>query len=145
MTKYAATYWPVDDHLYTAEKGQGAFLNGEKIFVSNPSGLKNTAGHCSSPRPANGPRIKNAWIKLFENETRHRNYACMFNLILVSRGVHDYYVSNGGNDYDHLAPVLICEEAGAVVTNSFGEPWKRGMEDMVIAGPLLHPKILELF
>ena len=145
-TKYAATYFPIDDHLYIAEKGFGVFLIGEKIIVSDYDSLDRSVGHFFvNPERVGGQKLAALWPHLLNNNVRTRNYACMYGAVLVARGVHNFYISNGGVDHDHLAPVLICEEAGAVVTNSFGEPWKRGMKDMVIAGPQLHPKILELF
>ena len=63
----------------------------------------------------------------------------------LAKGGVDFMMGNAGLDWDYLAPFLICEEAGAVVTDSDGNPWKRGRQDFVIANPNLHQKVLELF
>lgn len=145
VTKYAATYWPVDNHLYTAEKGKGAFLNGEPIRVSNVSDLALSAGNVfsKSTRP-HAEALAVLTSKLYLMDARIKNYSCMYNAMLLARGVLDFYASNGGFDYDHLAPILICEEAGAIVTDSYGNPWHRNVYNMVIGNPHIHPKIISL-
>lgn len=144
-TLYAATYWPIDDYLFTAEKGKGAFLNGEKITVSTHEDLDNSAGYLFSlPSRPRAEVFASAAEKLFNAGARIKNYSCMYNAMLVTRGVFDFYAGNGGFDYDHLAPVLIAQEAGAVVTDSFGNPWKRDSKDLVIANSSIHPKLIEI-
>ncbi|MFB6181974.1 MAG: hypothetical protein ABEJ24_03690 [Candidatus Magasanikbacteria bacterium] len=39
----------------------------------------------------------------------------------------------------------IIKEAGATVTNSHGEEWSRGEQDVVVANPNLHSELLEFF
>lgn len=52
---------------------------------------------------------------------------------------------SNGMDHDLVGPILICQEAGAVVTNHRGQPWQPGQQDVVIANANLHPKLLKLF
>lgn len=145
VTKYAATYWPVDGHLYTAEKGKGAFLNGESIRVSSKKELTGSVGNTfSSLTQPHAAAISQLNQILFSKGAGIKNYSCMYNAMLVARGVLDFYVSNGGLDYDHLAPLLICEEAGAVVTDSYGQPWKRGVHNIAMANPVIHAELLTL-
>lgn len=63
----------------------------------------------------------------------------------VGSGGFDFFVQNAGLDHDYIGPTLICSEAGARVTDSYGTPWSLGRQDIVIANPVLHAKLMELF
>jgi myo-inositol-1(or 4)-monophosphatase len=143
VTEYAATYWPLDDQLYTAQKNKGAFLNGTSIEVSGATEIAGSIGHYSAMRGrTQAENINNLAAVFFDLGVRTRNYGCMYNILLAARGVLDFYISNVGFDYDHVAPVLIAQEAGAVVTDCAGKPWVRGGFDMIIANPKLQKKLV---
>lgn len=145
-TKYAAAYFPIDDWFYWAEKGQGAFCNNKVIHVSDRSELDSSVGTVSASAKNNqGEEISLLWKKLYDQKSRMRNHGCMYSAVLVAGGALDYFITNIGKDHDYLVPDLLAREAGGLVTNTLGENWQRGMEDIVIANPAIHGKLLKLF
>lgn len=144
-TKYAAAYFPVDDMFYWAEKGQGAFCNGNPIKVSGHAELKAAVGSTSaSSQFKRGEEISLLWKKLYDRKARIRNFACMYTAVLVASGSTEFYITNIGKDHDYPAPVLLALEAGGIVTDTLGNEWQRGMEDIIIASPSIHKQLLEL-
>lgn len=144
-TKYAGMYFPIDDFFYWAEKGQGAFGNGNPIKISEHVELAAAVGSVSSSsQHAQAEVISLLWKKLYDRQARFRNHGCMYSTALVANGVMDFFITNIGKDHDYLAPALLVREAGGMVTDTLGNEWKRGMEDIVIASPSIHKQLLEL-
>jgi myo-inositol-1(or 4)-monophosphatase len=151
-TILAAVYQPVTHELFFAQKGKGATLNDKPIFVSTRPDLRYATASISRMAEAGsvyGTHIErykdfvtrivndtNVWVHSFGNMTA----ACA-----VANGGLDFFTQNAGRDYDYLPSVLICEEAGAVVTDSDGNPWTRHRQDIVIANPVLHKEVMKLF
>lgn len=141
-----AVYNPIVDELFLAEKGKGAELNGEKIMVNGVDSLDHSFGivirHYESTHM---DRYRDFLCKLTNDTTVWmHNYGTMIGAAFVASGGADFFVTNSGLDHDNLPIALLCEEAGAKVTDSDGNPWKRGRRDIVIANPVLHSKIMEL-
>ncbi len=144
----AAVYNPISAELFFAEAGKGAFLNGRQIQVNDKSSLdygfaciiRNNApdSKMDSFTTFNARLITDttAWV---------HNFGTMLPACHLALGGIDVFANNGGYDHDYLAPALICREAGALVTDSAGNPWQRGQRDIIIANPKLHAKVLEFF
>ncbi len=150
-TYMAAVYSPVSDDLFFAEKGRGAFLNGKKLHVNNTQTINQAFGVMAR---ANIAGVYGDYIERFrvfsvnlttKTDSWVHNFGCMLSVCYLASGGVDFQAGNAGLDWDFLAPFLIAEEAGAIVTNSYGEPWRRGRQDYVIANPDLHPKVMEMF
>jgi myo-inositol-1(or 4)-monophosphatase len=150
-TILAAVYFPVQDDLFFAEKGKGAFRNDKQIHVSNADSLNNTT--CIIHRSASvGPygvlleRFRHMFTRfVLETEVALMNVGSAASLCYVAAGAIDFATGNAGLDWDRLPVNLICEEAGAIVTDSDGNEWVRGRQDYVIANSDLHPKVMEMF
>ncbi len=144
-TIMAAAYNPIADELFFAVKGQGATMNGMPIRVNSKDSLDYSAGTVMrSFTDSNGFLDVNTKL-LRDYKTYMCNFGTMFTACYLASGGQDFFITNGGFDHDYTAPAFICSEAGALVTNAKGEPWRRGMSDIVIANSKLHPKVLELF
>ena len=149
----AAIYNPAAKELFFAEKGKGATLNGKPIHVNGVESLDHGLGIAVRatrfiyPDAAiHNTRYRKFMARLVTDTTVWMyNFGTMLGACYVASGGIDFFVSDSGLDHDNLAPVLICQEAGAMVTNGYGEPWTRYRQDIVIANPKLHPKVLELF
>lgn len=147
----SAVYFPVQDDLFFAEKGKGAFRNGKKITTSN----RTTFDYASAivhRYPETGPygvmveRYRNVLTRfVLETDVSVLNFASAASLCFVACGILDFATGNAGLDWDRLPTNLICEEAGAIITDSDGNPWERGRQDYIIANPDLHPKVLAMF
>lgn len=142
----AAIYNPIVDELFFVEVGKGAELNGEKITVNGVDSLEHSFGVLTRAYDTtHEERYRRLLCQITNNTTVWmHNYGTMMGAAFVASGGADFFVTNAGWDHDYLAPALLCSEAGAIVTDSDGNPWKRGRRDIVIANPALHPKLMEL-
>lgn len=148
MPVLAAIYNPLASELFFAVKGKGATMNGAPIKVNQVEVFDHAFGFAvrgiviDPLREANYRRF----IEKLTNETSAwmHNFGTILAACYVASGGADFYAVNCGRDYDYAAVVLIAAEAGAVVTNADGQPWTRDRNDIVIANPKLHAKILEL-
>lgn len=146
----SAMYNPLVDELFFAEKNKGATLNGLPIRVNEIASLDHGAGN---PVRGTNRGEETQYDERFKKMMDHlvngtnvwmHNFGTMLGACYVASGGLDFFVSNAGFDHDNAPPALICAEAGALVTDSDGNPWARGRHDIVIANPKLHPKVLEL-
>lgn len=145
----AAIYNAPYDQLFFAEKGKGATLNGRQIRVNTVDSLEHGFGFFGRWEGEDSDKVVEykQFVTRCVNDTSVWLHAwgTMLAACSVASGGADFFVSNTGYDHDNLAPALICQEAGAVVTDSEGNPWTRQRRDIMIANPKLHPKIMELF
>ena len=150
-TWLGAVYNALSGDLFFAEKGKGAFLNGNKISVNNTQSLDHAFGIMARANNAGvyGDYIERYRVFAVNLTTKTDAWVCNHATMLITchlaSGGADFFAANAGLDWDYLAPALIAEEAGAIVTNSYGEPWTRGRQDIIIANPDLHPKVMALF
>jgi myo-inositol-1(or 4)-monophosphatase len=68
--------------------------------------------------------------------------AAALDLAWVGDGRLDGYWEAHLSPWDWGAGVLLVAEAGGVVTDYAGEPWRLGKDQMVAANPRLHEKLL---
>jgi len=149
---YGAVYFPIADHLFFAEIGKGAFLNHEPIKVSQRNVLTYSRGAIYRAAGVAGPygthieKYRRAiGLMMLNGEGGYVNFGCASSMCYVASGALDFMLCNSGLDWDYVAPILICREAGAHVTDSDGREWVRGRQDHVVANPDLHPKLMDFF
>ena len=146
----SAVYFPVYNDLFFAEKNKGAFLNDKIIEVNNIDLLDRANGifYRSNPGTVYGvlfEKYRSLGAKLVLNTDCHSmNVGSAASICYIANGTFGFAVSNAGLDWDLLPPFLICSEAGAVITDSDGNPWERGRQDYVLANPEIHPQIMKL-
>ncbi len=147
-----AVYYPMANELFFAKKEAGATLNGLPITVSDKDTLDYACGSFSSmgeevpPYGAKIPEYKKFLDNLnHKTNTWRHHFGSMLGMVYVASGGFDFFVQNAGLDHDYVGPVLIAREAGAKVTDSEGNEWMRGRQDIVVAPPALHDKLMELF
>ena len=147
----SAVYFPVYNDLFFAEKNKGAFLNDKKISVNNMDLLDRANGILfrATPGTVYGDyfeKYRSLGAKLILDYNCHSmNFGSAAFLCYVASGVFGYAGGNAGLAWDLIPPFLICSEAGAVITDSDGNPWKRGRQDYIMANPEIHPQIMKLF
>ncbi|OGH58808.1 MAG: hypothetical protein A2725_03600 [Candidatus Magasanikbacteria bacterium RIFCSPHIGHO2_01_FULL_33_34] len=143
----SAIYNPLADELFFAEANKGAFMNDKKIKVNDVDVLDH--GNGVLMRGINTDReeeYKNMLAKVSVGSNMWMlNFGTMLSLCHLAMGGMEYFAVNVGFDHDYLPGVLIAKEAGAVVTDSQGEPWTRYKRDIVVSNSNLHSKLLELF
>lgn len=139
-------YQPALGKLFVAEKGQGAFMNGQKISVSHESELINSllATDNSSRQDA---RIEtfNILSKIC-TEVRHIRImgSGAMHLIRIAEGQLDLYYKSRFNYWDYAAGILILQEAGGKITDFEGSPINRNSKNILASNSMLHNKALEI-
>jgi myo-inositol-1(or 4)-monophosphatase len=118
-------YDPVRDECFTAERGKGAFLNGDPIRASDASSLNESllvTGFSYDIRNIKENNINN--FTKFSTRARgvRRLGSAALDLCYVATGRLDGYWELELFPWDMAAGGLIAKEAGALVTNLKGEP-----------------------
>lgn len=133
------------DELAWAEKGQGAFLNGQAIQVSQIDNLADatlSTGNLASA--AGGPE----WAtlgNLIQAVNRIRGYGDFYHYHLLASGKIDMIYESDLNILDIAALTVIIREAGGVVTTAAGGPITLDTRNLIAANPLLHPNVVTRF
>jgi len=114
----AAIYAPAFDHLYLAEKGRGAFLNGERLVVSSQAGRKILIDNYPEPRGAASVAMR---------ELGFSNYlecgSISLKICRVADGSADVFFKDVVvRDWDIAAPHLVLQEAGGSLNMLDGSP-----------------------
>ena len=144
----AALHAPAVSETFTALAGAGAALNGAPLTASAKTDLQLALTGTGQARPSTDPA---------HADLRGRAIAAMLRSALTVRqsipvGQHLTYVAAGRADVhwqfenlrSHIAPVLIAQEAGAVVTDLDGDPWSITSEGYVAAAPGVHAAALAI-
>jgi myo-inositol-1(or 4)-monophosphatase len=142
-----AVYDPMRDEMFTAERGHGAFLNGQPIHVSVASELQRSLLVTGFPYNAwDTPQDNFANFVKFAKLTQgvRRLGSAALDLCYVAAGRFDGFWEIALNPWDVAAGGLICEEAGARVTDIRGEADYLSPPQSVIAcTPGIHARMLD--
>jgi fructose-1,6-bisphosphatase/inositol monophosphatase family enzyme len=137
---------PIADELFTAELGQGAYLNESRLQVSDTDTVEHSLGlWCCDAHGRHVERYRGAAKRLIDTSAWLHNHGSILSGCYLAKGGADFLINNYGYSYDCLPIVLICSEAGAIVTDSFGRAWNPHGRDLVIANPRLYPVLLGFF
>ncbi len=111
---------PVTAELYTARRGAGAFLNGERIRVSDVAelgraffvhaglGIVRKSGHWDG------------FARLIDATDRQRGFGDYMGYGLVAEGKAEIYAELDLKPWDLAAPMILVEEAGGRFTDFAG-------------------------
>lgn len=120
-------YNPVLEEMFVAEKGHGAFLNGEKISVSSTKELGNAllATELGTHREGNTLDFVFNRIRKLSSMSRSLrcNGSCAIGLCGVACGRLDVFYEIGfGGCWDAAAGALMVKEAGGKILDPAGTP-----------------------
>ncbi len=138
-------YNPISDELFYAEKGKGAFLNGEKISVS---GRENISGSLLALAYAPEEKEIKEGIALLEKlvlQCRRVviNFAPAFDLCNIARGRIDGLIDNGSTPEDHAAASIILTEAGGKLRNLDQPGWDVNRTGIIASNNLLLDQLVD--
>ena len=139
-------YNPIDDKCYWAERKKGAYLNGERIHVSETESFDGAIVLLEHNRSKEGKKdYVRATEKLIEpnGPTILRQGGTALMLCYLARGSADAFLSSGDQIYDYAAGLIIAEEAGATVSDWNGRSWKNTNSRILATTPGLRQKILD--
>lgn len=113
-------YDPCRDELYSAVRGQGAFLNGVQIHVSAPCALEDAVVGIAfaNTRAGKWEYIMPPVVEIIRISRAARNFgAGVLTLCWVASGRLDYLIDHFLQPWDVAAASLIVEEAQGVCCN----------------------------
>lgn len=123
-------YLPHMDQMMYAVKGCGAYLNGERITVNSSVTLNNviaSIGDYSHNDAEIAARQHSSMGYLYPRIAKIRMFgAACFDFGYVAQGKTDATVVITKNLWDIAPGVIICKEAGAIVTNLDGDAFNYG-------------------
>lgn len=117
---------PAFDQLYVAQKGSGAFCNGQLIQVTKEQRLLSTLvaygidGHQEDPERTMNEVAVLAKIILNIRNLRSTNSA--FDMVQIPAGRYGGFLNQTSKIWDNVALQPIVEEAGGVMTDFWGQP-----------------------
>jgi len=130
------------DELAWAEKGQGAWLNGKRLQVSeiyDPDRAAVSTGNLKSLAASDG------WSSLgniVKHADRIRGYGDFYHYHLLAAGKIEAVIESDVNILDIAALSVIVTEAGGVFTDLNGDRPDLDMRSVLAANPSLHEKFL---
>ena len=135
-------YYPCFGEMYTAQKGQGAYLNGKRVRVSKVGELKNaTMGHGTIKRFEKHQALEGL-IKL-DREIYSTINLGPYTIGQLVRGHIDINIDGGGSIWDFVAPSIIVEEAGGKFTDFKGKK-SFTSNNCVLTNGILHDQVVKL-
>ena len=138
---------PINEELFTAEKGAGAFLNGNRIHVSKVAKLENALVATGFPSRKRHLSINIHFYHQLGMATHgvRRCGSAAIDLAFVACGRLDAFWEFGLNPWDLAAGRLLVAEAGGKFSGMHGEPHQLRGPDLLVDNGLIHEEILELF
>jgi myo-inositol-1(or 4)-monophosphatase len=133
-------YAPALNDYYCAEKGRGAWKNGQPITVSSESNLADgmVATGFACLRSYLTDNNLERFGRIAQNTTGQRRFgSAAVDLCLVADGQVDAYWEQELNLYDIAAGALIAREAGATVTDFIGNEGIFPKQILVTNGKIL--------
>ena len=140
-------YDPLRDEMFTAERGKGAYLNGKQLNASAVAELQRSLLVTGFPYDTWNTKLDNfdnfeKFGKLTQGVRRLGSAA--LDLSYVAAGRFDGFWELSLKPWDVAAGGLICQEAGAVVTNIRGAAdFISAPQSILATTPGIHARMLE--
>ena len=135
-------YNPILNLLFTASRGQGAYLNNKKIKVSKETRPIHAYGGFGWGRDREKAAKNFPVLIKFMNKIRTIGSSTL-ELCFVALGVYDFHIQTHFSIWDFAAAVLVITEAGGKVTDWKGNPVSKQTVNIVACNPKLHQKLLQ--
>ena len=145
--KCGVIFNPIMNEMFLAEKGNGAFLNNQRIRVSKQKKINDALLVTGGPKGAS--KIKNKiyseYINVSNNVANVRKFgSAALDMAYVACGRFDGYWQRELNYWDVAAGIIILKEAGGFV-NFFEEDINSPLKKNILAtNSNIHEKLKEL-
>jgi myo-inositol-1(or 4)-monophosphatase len=135
---------PVLNRIAVAEKGKGAFLNGQPITVSTAQSLKKALINVDTDTDITLIRLRERVIK--EQAYAPNFYTAIYPSLLVAAGEFVATIYGYNKPWDGAAVKIIVEEAGGKVTDIYGneQRYDQKLNGFVASNGILHERIIKL-
>ena len=137
---------PMMNECFSAQRGQGAYLNGAPISVSKAETLGDALVATGFPYDFGGRLdriLERLSLVLPKSQGLRRIGAAAVDMAYVACGRLDMFYEEGLKPWDFAAGLLLVEEAGGKVTNLRGEALHFG-EVLMASNGLVHLEAVDL-
>lgn len=146
-TIYGVIYDVMQDKVFSAEKGSGAFENNIKIKVSENSNLSESLLVTGFPY-----EVKNNYEEaiihfttfLKKSRAVRRLGSAAIDFCFVANGVFDGFWESKLNSWDVCAGLILVEEAGGKISNYSGNPVTVNSPNFLATNGKVHSQMIEV-
>jgi myo-inositol-1(or 4)-monophosphatase len=141
-----AVFNPIYNELFAAARGEGAYLNGERIHVSSVEKLATSLVATGFPthQRKKSANIDYYWQFTLKSHGVRRDGAAALDLCSVACGRFDAFWEFGLKSWDTAAGIVIVEEAGGRISNLEGQPYRLGGPSILATNGRIHAETLQL-
>ena len=142
-----AVYDPLLDELFTAQQGNGAFLNNERISVSTTDRLTNAlicTGFPYDVRESQENNLDHFNHFVMEARAIRRDGSAALDLCYVAAGRFDGFWELKLYPWDVAAGKLLVEEANGRVTDFRGDPLNIYAHQILASNGKIHPEMMRV-
>jgi len=134
---------PVSGELFTAVKGEGAYLNQKRIHVSPIEKLATSLLVTGFPsvKLTQNPNIHYYWDFTLRSHGVRRDGSAALDLASVACGRFEGFWEFGLHSWDTAAGVLMVREAGGAVTQFNGQPYHLGDRELLASNGRVHAEM----
>lgn len=139
-----AVYDVMQNSMYSAELGSGAFCNGKRIGVSKNDNLEKSLLVTGFPYDLEKhmPRIVDKFSEILNKSRAVRRLgSAAIDLCYVAAGIFDGFWELELQQWDICAGNLILEEAGGKVTDFSGNPIKNSSTELLATNGKIHEQL----
>lgn len=147
VTQVGVVANPISGETFSAVAGQGAYLNGTKITVSNTARIADSLLVTGFPYDfnQNPGRLMDRFNRvLLAAQAVRRLGSAALDLCFVACGRFDGFWEERLNPWDTAAGELIAREAGALVTNFDNHPFRIEHLEITATNTHIHSQLMEL-
>jgi myo-inositol-1(or 4)-monophosphatase len=139
-------FQPVSGELFTASKGEGAYLNQKKIEVSRIETLATSLLSTGFPsvKRAQNPNIHYYWDFTLRSHGVRRDGSAAMDLAAVACGRFEGFWEFGLHPWDTAAGILLVREAGGVVSQFNGQPYRLGDRELIASNGRVHEEMIQV-
>lgn len=139
-------YNPLINYLFEAQKGQGTKRNGHQVSVSKNTKFKECL--LTTGFPYDYPTTSENNLNYFDHFNRRtqgvrRPGSAAQDMAFTSAGTFDGFWEWHLKPWDVAAGILLVQEAGGIVSNYQGQPYKFTDNNIVAANPTIHTLMLK--
>jgi myo-inositol-1(or 4)-monophosphatase len=141
-------YDPMRDDTFVAVRGEGAYLNNQKLAVSQTRDLTKSLLATGFPYDIRESKENN--LNYFNSMAKkaqaiRRAGAAALDIAYVAAGRFDGFWELKLMPWDMAAGCLMVEEAGGKITDISGGKWNLVSPNIIVTNSLIHKQMIEVF
>jgi len=140
-------YDPIRSHLFSAERGKGSFLNGEKLCVSSVGRLSESllvTGFAYDARFSDENNFDHFINFTHRCQGVRRTGSAALDLCYIALGCFDGFWELKLSPWDTAAGSLIAEEAGAKISDFKGNRFSIYMKEILASNGKIHQEMIQV-